>query len=127
MPRTILCSETLRFYSVRCGNDILYARVARSRGIAEVQGRLLCLRGDLRLPRFRRRLAGVIGPNAGEDIRRIAGGLALAVAVICAAGYTLAILGDAIRPRTAACMAIEALDKRRLAARVTTPLRTPEH
>ncbi len=80
------------------------------------------------IPGYRLIGAGIVMPDAAQDAPRIARVLACAVAIEGAAGYALAILGNAVQPGTAADAIVEVLQDRQFAARVVVvPPRSPEH
>src|SRR5689334_2332500 len=77
---------------------------------------------------MRRRSRSVVIPEDAEHAGLIAGSGTCAVTEDSTAPHTLAILGNAVQPGTAADSIVEALQNGHLAARIVViPLRAPKH
>src|SRR5215469_7482090 len=111
--------------SMRSSDHILHAGIVAGSGVAEVGRRLDRFAGKLRLL-WTRWGQTRVRPDSSENAGWITGGLT-AVAVERADRHALAVLRHGIRPGSAPGPAIEALENRRLAARIAGPLQAPQH
>src|SRR5215469_517122 len=126
--RAVLCPKPSGVVPRCCGDYVLYAGVARARGVPEVLCGADGLSGQLRLPGASRSGGRVVIPESGKNATRITSGSTRTVAKRRAACHALAILGNAVQPRTAAGTGVEGLQNACLTARVVVvPLRAPEN
>src|SRR5690348_5704989 len=126
MVRAILRAKAAG--AVACGgvDHVLHVSVGAGGGVAEVRGRTHRFAAELALGRVRGRGAGIVEPDAAQDVERVGRVRARRAAGDGADGDTLAVLRHGVVPGAAADVVEEALLERGLTGGVVAvPLGAP--